>query len=191
MKKSEIKQLSLVFLRNNDREMLKQLYIWQISETDKNSMACTFGPPTQEYEEENFEKYYNGMKSSYTNYVFLQNTETKELLGFLSSQKFNTRNRSMELSYYFPKGNREKGYGTELMSLFLDKMFNFEKINLNKVYAETYEGNIRSKKLLEHFGFKVDGVMREHYWFDGGKIKYNQLIFSLLRSEWKKLIIDT
>ncbi|MCD4818827.1 MAG: GNAT family N-acetyltransferase [Candidatus Cloacimonetes bacterium] len=184
-------QHSLVFLRNNDREMLKQLYIWQISEDKKDMMSCTFSPPTQEYKEENFEKYYNDMKSRLTHYTFLQNNETKELLGFLSYQKINMRNFSIELSYYFPKENRGRGYGTELMSLFLDTMFNFEKMNLNKVYAETYEGNVRSKKLLEHFGFKIDGVMREHYWFDGGKVKYDQLIFSLLRSEWEKYLIDT
>ena len=66
-------------------------------------------------------------------------------------------------------------------------MFNFGKWNLNKIYAETYEGNIGSVKLLEYFGFKIDGRMREHYWFEDGKVKYDQLVYSLLKSEWEKV----
>jgi RimJ/RimL family protein N-acetyltransferase len=76
----------------------------------------------------------------------LQNIATNELLGLLNYQSYNPRNCSIELSYYFQKENREKGFGTELMSLFLDTIFNYKKWNLNKVYAETYEGNIQSKK---------------------------------------------
>ena len=185
---------SLTFVNKEDKELLKQLYKWQISEDEKEKMSCAWVPEkhTEDFDEEKFEKFYQRMQNrlySEINYDFLKNNKTNKYLGFASYQNRNHRNYSIEISYYFPKENRRKGYGKLLLSLFLDTMFNFQKMNLNKIYAETYEGNIGSVKLLEHFGFQIDGRMREHYWFENGKIKYDQLIYSLLRREWERRIV--
>ena len=188
------KLYSLTFSRKEDKELLKQLYKWQISEDKKEKMSCVWIPEKQttEFSEENFETFNNNIQprlGSEISYGFLIKKDSNEILGFISYQKGNMRNHSIKISYYLPKENRRKGYGNILLSLFLDTMFNFQKMNLNKIYAETYEGNIGSVKLLEHFGFQIDGRMREHYWFENGKQKHDQLIYSLLRSEWKKKIV--
>jgi len=187
-------KFSLTFVRKEDKELLKIYYKWQISEDEKNKMSCAWIPEkhSEEFKEENYEKFYNRMQNrlySEINYAFLKEKKSGKYLDFISYQEQNMRNRSIEMSYYFPKENRKKGYGKILLSLFLDKMFNYQKLNLNKIYAETYEANIGSVKLLNHFGFQIDGRMREHYWFENGKVKYDQLIFSLLRSDWEKKIV--
>lgn len=182
---------SIQFVRKEDKELIKLLYIWQISEDEKDIMSCQWTPEkqTSEFNEDSFEKFYKSIKPrllNELNYGFLKDNVSEEFLGFISYQKGNMRNHSIEISYYFPKENRRKGFGKILLSLFLDTMFNYEKMNLNKIYAETYEGNEGSVKLLEHFGFTIDGRMREHYWFDDGNIKYDQLIYSLLKRDWKE-----
>jgi len=191
MKTDIEKTYSLTFVKKEDKKLLKMYYKWQVSEDEKEKMSCVWIPEKQtaEFKEENFEKFFQSMQNrlySEINYAFLQDNKSGNYLGFISYQKLNMRNFSIEISYYLPKRNRQKGFGKIMLSLFLKTMFNYEKMNLNKIYAETYEGNIGSVKLLKHFGFQIDGRMREHYWFDNGKVKYDQLVFSLLRSEWEK-----
>ena len=192
MIKKKEKKYSLKFVRKEDKDILKIYYKWQISENEKHKMSCSWLPKkhTMEFNEENFEKFYQSMQNKLyleINYAFLTDNKTGEYLGFVSYQKRNLRNHSIEFSYYFPKENRKKGYGKILLPIFLETMFNIEKWNLNKIYAETFEGNIGSVKLLKSNNFKIDGRVREHYWFEDGKIKYDQLIFSLLRSDWENL----
>lgn len=43
--------------------------------------------------------------------------------------------------------------------------------------------NIPSIKLLEKFGFKLDGRLREHYWIN--EEKYDQFNYSMLKCEWR------
>lgn len=192
MENKDRKPYSIKFVRTEDKELIKVMYKWQISEDEKEKMCCTWLPEiqTQPYKEEHFKKFFNHMKkylNSQASYAFLKDNDSEEYLGWINYSKYNRRNFSIEISYYFPKVNRKKGFGKIIMSLFLDTMFNFERMNLNKIYAETYEGNIGSTKLLEQLDFKIEGVRKDYYWFDNGNVKYDQLWYSLLREDWKKI----
>lgn len=57
-------------------------------------------------------------------------------------------------------------------------------MKLNRIEALIDENNIPSKKLLEHFGFNWEGVMRGHYLVNG--IFEDSVLYSLLQSEYKK-----
>jgi ribosomal-protein-alanine N-acetyltransferase len=56
---------------------------------------------------------------------------------------------------------------------------------LNRVQATTHTENQRSQRVLEKLGFQREGILREFYCRDG--IYNDQVQFSLLRSEWKKV----
>ena len=71
-----------------------------------------------------------------------------------------------------------------MLAKFIETSFNDEDLNLDKIYATTSSYNIPSVKLLEKFGFKLDGRLREHYWINENK--YDQLIYSILKNEWKR-----
>ncbi len=106
MTKDIEKLFSLTFVRKEDKEILKKYYKWQISEDEKDKMSCAWVPEkhTTEFKEENFEKFYKNIQSrlySEINYAFLKENRTGEYLGFVSYQKRNHRNFSIEISYYF------------------------------------------------------------------------------------------
>ena len=69
---------------------------------------------------------------------------------------------------------------TEAVKLVLK--FAFKKLKLHKVYANVFEQNIASRRVLENCGFKLEGVRREH------RFKYrkwqNVLEFGILVSEY-------
>ena len=107
----------------------------------------------------------------------------KEPLAYTRLFDYNPRNRSAEFGYYMPESNRGAGNGTRMLELFLKKAFADKTLALHKLYATTSSGNAASNRLLQKFGFHLDGRLREHYWVDGER--YDQMIYSLLRAEWE------
>lgn len=103
------------------------------------------------------------------------------ILGRIVLFDYNPRNHSAEFGYYMPTVNRGKGLGSIMVRYFLRDVFSDLRLELNKVYATTALGNNASISLLEGFGFRLDGVMREHYWFRDSV--EDQLHYSLLKRE--------
>jgi len=170
----------------DDIELIKFVYICQINENEKqNSTVWPVYGGTIKYDDKKFKEFIPNLQRSLKSriyYVLIEKQNNKPL-GFLQLYDYNSRNQSAEIGFYFPKENRRKGLGKILIKLFLDTVFNdkyFRKIN--KIYGETCEINEGSIKLFEGFGFHLDGVMRQHYWF--GEKKFNQLIFSLLKEDF-------
>ena len=62
----------------------------------------------------------------------------------------------------------------------LQRGFNF--LNMNKIWAEIYEIDIKKKRFFENAGFKIDACLRKHYYYNGKY--YNSYILSLLKEEW-------
>jgi ribosomal-protein-alanine N-acetyltransferase len=105
-------------------------------------------------------------------------------LGKITLFDFNTRNHSAEFGYYLPNSNRAFGLGKIMLPKFIEAAFQNDDLNLNKIYATTASNNFPSIKLLEKYGFKLEGRLREHYWINENK--YDQLVYSLFKCEWTK-----
>lgn len=189
MKKIDDKVISFYTLKRiypDDIALMKQYYLWQISEDRKDMFS--FMPVANhiiEYSEEGFNDFKEQFKEivKSTLYYLLEQKDSRQLLGWIAVNDYNPRNQNLEIGYYFPKHNRSKGYGTILMSLFLKEVFADDFFwKINKISAETASLNTSSVRLLEKFCFQLDGKIREHYWI--GQEKYDQLIFTLLRKDY-------
>ena len=73
-----------------------------------------------------------------------------------------------------------KGYAEEASTLLLD--YGFRELCLNKLWTEIYVFDKKKKKLYDKLGFKVDGILRENYFYNGKF--WNSYILSILASEW-------
>ena len=56
------------------------------------------------------------------------------------------------------------GYTQESAELLLD--YGFKTLGLNKIWTEIYVFDKKKKKLYDKLGFKVDGVLRENYFWN-------------------------
>jgi RimJ/RimL family protein N-acetyltransferase len=75
-----------------------------------------------------------------------------------------------------------KGYGPEAMKLMID--YGFNTLNLHKIELWAHDFNKRAIASYEKLGFVQEARRRESYFTDG---KYHdELLMSILRSEWKK-----
>lgn len=93
-------------------------------------------------------------------YLLLKNIDSNKLIGEIRGFALNVRNRSMEFGYYLPEQNRNSGYGTIMIRMFIEYIFEINDRFINKIYATTADNNEASKKVLFKNGFKIDGRNR-------------------------------
>ena len=106
--------------------------------------------------------------------------EDKTPVGQVSFFNYNSLNRSAELGVLIDPDERRSGFAGDALRVLIKYLFKYR--NLNKVYAETAEFNDGAIALLESIGFKKDGVLRQHYFFEGeyhDKLAYSLLLFEL------------
>jgi len=163
---------------------LRELYNWNVTEKHYDKYTCRPLKSQKTYEE-----YANRMLGSITNikdknYILVKKINNNVPLGKIQLFDYNPRNHSAEFGYYLPEHNRNKGIGSIILAQFIKLSFEDSDYNLNKLYATTASNNIPSIKLLEKFGFRLDGKLREHYWINGNK--YDQCVYSMLKSEMEE-----
>jgi diamine N-acetyltransferase len=73
-----------------------------------------------------------------------------------------------------------KGYGREALGLFLD--WAFDDQNFRRVWLGVWSTNTRAIRAYEACGFKIEGVQREHIFFQGQYV--DNIMMGLLRHEW-------
>jgi RimJ/RimL family protein N-acetyltransferase len=61
----------------------------------------------------------------------------------------------------------------------------FNTLNFNKIWTETYEFRTNHINILESFGMKKDGILREHIYKKGKR--YNSIVHSMLRREYESI----
>ncbi len=104
----------------------------------------------------------------------------KTLVGQVTFFNYNSLNRSAELGVLIDPDQRQNGLADEALRILIKYLFKYR--NINKVYAETATFNLEAIALLESIGFKKDGVLRQHYFFEGeyhDKLAYSLLLFEL------------
>ncbi|MBD3401333.1 GNAT family N-acetyltransferase [candidate division GN15 bacterium] len=101
-------------------------------------------------------------------------------VAIVSFCRLNLQNRSAEISLVVDPDIRRKGHGGTGIRLICRYLF--EQRGLNKVYATVAESNHAAVGLLEKAGFKRDGTLRQHFYFDGEY--HHGAHYSLMRFEF-------
>ncbi|MEP9411501.1 MAG: GNAT family N-acetyltransferase [Candidatus Brocadia sp.] len=126
-------------------------------------------------------KSYSNSKDGMILGIFLK--KTSRHIGNITLHMIDWRNRNAEIGVLIgDKKSRGKGYATEAIRLVADHAFN--KLNLRKLYSGMVKGNEASKKIFEKVGFKVEGVLREHFYLCGKYLDCYRL--ALLKDEYSK-----
>ena len=82
-----------------------------------------------------------------------------------------------------------RGYAYEAASAVFDYLF--RNRGARRIYAYADEDNLRSRRLCEKLGMRLEGIFLEYVSFvsnpDGTPHYENTYQFALLRSEWEKM----
>jgi ribosomal-protein-alanine N-acetyltransferase len=76
---------------------------------------------------------------------------------------------------------KQQGFMKEAIAFVLK--YGFQEMDLHRVEALVSPNNVPSLKLIKHFGFQEEGLLKEHYFIDG-KFE-DSLIFGLLKRNFQ------
>jgi len=88
----------------------------------------------------------------------------------------------MEIGYAMLPSERNKGYGTEAISIIVDYLFLSKQ--LERIQATTDVTNQPSQRVLEKNEFKKEGIIRKAGFIRGQW--RDEYLYSILREEWKE-----
>jgi RimJ/RimL family protein N-acetyltransferase/extradiol dioxygenase family protein len=110
--------------------------------------------------------------------VWAITADGKEALGFISL--YGRRDRIIGLGYMLRPEKRGQGIITEACDAAI--AFAFEDWDMHRIRADLDPRNTKSSAVLERLGFKLEGVLREDFLYDGKYV--DAANYGLLRSEW-------
>lgn len=127
-----------------------------------------------------FEKGYESYNRSMMNFQLVEK-ESQKIIGNCGFHTWNPQHCRAEIGYAINSDEfKNKGFMKEALEKIIE--FGFNKMKLNRIEAVIDPNNIPSKRLLQHFGFQKEGVMRGHYLV--GNIFEDSTLYSLLKNEF-------
>jgi len=103
-------------------------------------------------------------------------------IGNITLHQIDWKNRCAEIGIFVgDKQSRGKGCAVQAINLIADHAFN--KLNLHKLYTGMTKVNEASKRAFEKVGFKIEGVLREHFYLNGEYLDAYRM--GLLKDEYK------
>jgi UDP-4-amino-4,6-dideoxy-N-acetyl-beta-L-altrosamine N-acetyltransferase len=104
-------------------------------------------------------------------------------VGSVGFTEIDLENKRAEFGrFLIEPSSRGKGFGSE--ALFLTLRYAFSDLKLRRLHLEVYEWNASARLLYERFGFKLEGIFREHIYRDG---QYqNAARYGLLEPEFRE-----
>lgn len=106
--------------------------------------------------------------------------DTDKLIGTCAFSGWDKTHRHAEIGFALHREYWGIGLMKEILTEFIP--FGFNELGLHRLEADADPRNVASVKLLEHFGFKREGYVREKYHLNGEV--QDAVIYGLLKSEW-------
>jgi [ribosomal protein S5]-alanine N-acetyltransferase len=106
--------------------------------------------------------------------------ESNEGIGMFRFHKLHMWHKKAELGAVIHKDHQQNGVMTEILGEILP--FGFNVIGLNRIVGDIFEGNEGSRRLLEKYGFRKEGILRQTD-FDG-ELFHNTVVYSMLKEEF-------
>jgi len=88
-----------------------------------------------------------------------------------------------DIGYCLNRGYWGKGYATETAMRLL--RYGFEDLGFHRLYATCDPNNLRSRRVLEKAGMRLEGHLRENV-LKRGEWR-DSLVYAILEKEWKKV----
>jgi RimJ/RimL family protein N-acetyltransferase len=105
---------------------------------------------------------------------------TRECVGEAVLNQWDPGNESCNFRIFIGPNGRDRGLGTEATRLIVGH--GFERLGLHRISLEVYAFNPRARRAYEKVGFRVEGVLRESFRYNGEWI--DATVMSILASEW-------
>jgi ribosomal-protein-alanine N-acetyltransferase len=103
------------------------------------------------------------------------------LIGTCGYNTFDHESRRSEIGYDLARAYWRRGIMSEALGAVL--RYGFTTLDLHRVEATVAPENIASRRLLEHLGFREEGLLRQRSFYRGRYV--DDMYFGLLRAEYQ------
>lgn len=133
--------------------------------------------------------YWNKIKNSDREKLFAIDGRDGNLVGYGGFVNLNKEYKKAEISFLLKSEIKENS--NQFTVIFSETLkflveYGFKKLDLNRIFTETYEFRQVVISILEKLNFKKEGVLRENV-FKNGKY-FDSIIQSMLCDDYKKII---
>ena len=166
------------------RKFTPEVYQHLFSNFSEPEIKKIIGLESEEQYQTLLKKYEGGMASYNRSLVSFQMVErnSNTIIGGCDLHNWFADHRRAELGYHIEKeAFKQQGFMKEAIAFVLQ--YGFEEMDLHRVEALVSPNNVPSLKLVKHFGFQEEGLLKEHY-FINDKFE-DSLIFGLLRKNYQ------
>jgi [ribosomal protein S5]-alanine N-acetyltransferase len=170
-----------------ERLLLRELNPWNyirvMGSYNDEKLKKFFGYTSTEELDGEKTRYREGMTMAGKSFLYFHLIEknTKTVMGWCGYHSWFTSHYRAEIGYVLHNDKfKAKGYMKEALEPVI--RYGFENMELHRIEALVSPDNIPSLKLISHFGFSREGLLREHYMRNN--ILEDSLIFSLLNHEY-------
>jgi RimJ/RimL family protein N-acetyltransferase len=161
-----------VNLRITEKEDLPLVAEW----LDNPEFYGQYSSPMQRTRTE-IERAFERSSSEFTQFIIEKKDGTK--IGFVYHD---LKGGQMEIGYALLPSERNRGYGTEAITIVVDYLFLSKQ--LERIQATTDVTNKPSRGVLEKNEFKKEGTIRKAEFIRGQW--RDEYLYSILRDEWKE-----
>ena len=171
-----------LLLRKVTPEILEHIYG---SFSEEEQMAYLGFDTKEELKKEKL-KFKEGLSTHNRKFLYFKlfDPVLQNIWGWCGYHTWYTDHDRAEIGYgLFSNDLKRQGLMTEAMRFTLD--YGFNNMNLHRVEAFIGSNNEASLKLAAKFGFQNEGVLREHYFYEGRH--EDSEAFGLLKSEYKAI----
>jgi len=112
---------------------------------------------------------------------------TNTVVGTCDFHNWFEEHQRAELGYMLNDKQQGKGFMHEALHAIFD--YGFTKLNLNRIEAFIGTSNQKSINVVSKFSFKKEGLLREHYKFNG--VIHDSLVYALLKKEYTEFCTNS
>jgi [ribosomal protein S5]-alanine N-acetyltransferase len=106
---------------------------------------------------------------------------TNRTLGECGFHSWNVKHNRAEIYYLiYETTDMQKGYMKEALNALIP--YGFNHLRIHRIAGLIEAANIASRKILDHFGFVKEGVLRQDY--KVGEVQEDSVMYSLLKHEY-------
>ena len=107
----------------------------------------------------------------------------EKFVGGVGFHNLDSKNKSAHIGYWLAKDAQGKGIMTRCCLALFNYLF--DDLGLNRIQINCNVENVRSRRIPERFGFKLEGIHRQVEWLNNEFRDW--AIYAMLAEEWKNL----
>ena len=169
-----------IYLTSIEKDDLEKLRIWRNREDYRKHFR-----EYREISRDMQQKWYDNqvLGDSSTIMFAIRDLASDELVGCCGLCYIKWVHRNADLSLYIGKDAAyidDQGLAQESCKLLFD--YGFKELGLHKIWTEIYSFDTKKIALYEAIGMKLDGTLRDNYFYDG--CWWDSMIYSIIGSDW-------